>query len=1539
MEKHNKINQMLDVLNLSEILDEKQVKNIYIALHNLEYSLKLLDYDSTLEIEFFGDLTDKQETYILPLYRLVCLYFKKSNIRKIEFKISLKQEKIILKLIEMTIKNNFPGYIATFKDKEITIDFLYKFYAYIDFEILLRQLEKLNARDLITLNVSNYNKKNFGAFNEYNCDNKIKTNKNRAIIREAEKEIPTNFDLEELPFTQNDLANFTKRHIKTDGEIFSLEVKDIKDKKMYVLDITNYKSSLSVKVFASSSLDFKVGDIVVCQGVLVYDDFRQNVILQVKEENIKKVEGQSFKKDMTLDDVFDNKTDKRTELACHTSFSTQDGMTSVEDYLKTCDHFGIKSLAITDNENIQAYPDLFNLCNKYNIKPIYGVSMNVINKEEYKIFYKGNHSNNTIIGLDIETTGFSSLYDDIIEISAYKIINGDRHEYSCLVKPTSLDKMTDKIVDLTGITTEMLDKDGIDIKDALKGLYEFIDGGIIVAHNATFDVYFLEQKMKEYLGLDLNFSFIDTLNLARAIMPPMRSFSLDKVCTKLKVKLEAHHRAIYDAIACLDIYYALVKNLENITDFELDDIQDRNVIIKTKILGKKKNEDFINFLKNQENLTFEYENLSENEQRINNFYIINLKKSHYLNVINYMEENKIKITEKYIATKNSLEEPETLNLLIKKDDYVRYGRFTKLSILVKNQKGLKELYKLISKSNIEGIGPRGNVVFTEDLEKKDLRENVLIGSGTLNGLFGKIYNNGLNTVNRKWFNLIDYLEFAPLDSYVSILERDEKNTIKQTILNMILYAESLNLLVVAHSDAFYINPEMKSYRNVFANTLQVGGVSHYLKGKRDIGLNVMLSTNSLIKKIKNDYDFSLPQVKKYIFKNPDNISDKIENEIKVIPDKLYTPTDDFLKDKILDIVGYKVPSVLEEFKKIVYESAKKYEINGQLPEYIEKRLKKEMDSIIGHGFYIIYYIAYLLVKKSNSDGYVVGSRGSVGSSFVAFLMGITEVNALKPHYICEHCHYQAYKSEPKLFDTVNDEIIYNNLNLVSDGFDLEKEICPICGKPLKSDGHDIPFETFLGFNGDKTPDIDLNFSGDYQWKAHNFCKEVFGEDHAFRAGTIGTVAEKTAIEYLNKYYSSIGEKINPIEIKRRSHFLTDVKRTTGQHPGGIIIIPANMEIYDFTPIQYPANKEQDWFTTHLDYNAIHENVLKMDILGHDDPTILKFLMENVQENPSDYPFDSPKEIPINDKKIINYLKKNEKGEVESLGIPELGTNFVKKMLEKIEPESFYELVKVSGLSHGENVWEKNAECLTSGTTEYGIINFKDTIGCRDDIMVQLLQNGLEPKMAFDIMEFVRKGKVHKDPEKWAIFKKEMQSKKVPEWYIWSLAQIKYMFPKAHAVAYVMSALRIAWFKAYKPLDFYQAFFTIRADVFDAKTIATNDIDYITSKMNSINQNKNATKVEKDSVTYLEVAVEMLKRGLRFQKPNLKYSHKTKFLKADEKTLLMPFRVLDGVGEKTASLVYENRKNDFYKDVEDLKKRGKADKKFLESLADLNALNF
>ena len=628
-------------------------------------------------------------------------------------------------------------------------------------------------------------------------------------------------------------------------------------------------------------------------------------------------------------------------------------------------------------------------------------------------------------------------------------------------------------------------------------------------------------------------------------------------------------------------------------------------------------------------------------------------------------------------------------------------------------------------------------------------------------------------------------------------------------------------------------------------------------------------------------------------------------------------------DKISPISPEKCPPHIEgceqEIKDIAYGKA--HELYGEeLPDIVQERLDKELNSIIQNGFSVMYIIAQKLVWKSNDDGYLVGSRGSVGSSVVAYMTGITEVNALPPHYRCPKCKHSDF----------ND---YGAKN----GFDLPDKACPVCGEMMDKDGMDIPFETFLGFNGDKEPDIDLNFSGEYQAKAHRYTEVIFGKGTTFKAGTIGTIAEKTAFGYVKKYFEERNTQANKAEITRISKGCTGIKRTTGQHPGGIIVVPKGREIFEFCPVQHPADDpNSDIITTHFDYHSIDSNLLKLDILGHDDPTVIRMLQDITGVDPQKIPLDDKETMSIfSSTKALGVTPEQINSKVGTFGIPEFGTKFVRGMLLDTLPKSFSDLLCISGLSHGTDVWLGNAKDLIDGGV---ITSISDAVCCRDDIMVYLIKMGLEPNTSFKIMELVRKGKALKDPEKWAEYEKMMRDHDVPEWYIDSCRKIKYMFPKAHAAAYVMMAFRIAWFKVHIPLAYYAAYFSIRAKAFDAEYMIFGK-EKVREKMKEISlQGNDAAPKDKDMYDDLEIVLEMYERGFKFLPIDLYKSDWDKF-KVEDDALRPPLNSISGMGNVAAEAIFNAVHEETpISSIDNLKKRAKIGNSAVDLLRKFGCLN-
>lgn len=787
-------------------------------------------------------------------------------------------------------------------------------------------------------------------------------------------------------------------------------------------------------------------------------------------------------------------------------------------------------------------------------------------------------------------------------------------------------------------------------------------------------------------------------------------------------------------------------------------------------------------------------------------------------------------------------------------------------ILVKNMTGLKNLYKLVSLSHIEYF--RGRAIIPRDVLMQH-REGLILGSACERGevydalTMGKT-DEEIETLAK--FN--DYLEIQPVMNNEFMVRKEmvkSLDDIREFNRRIVAIGEKLNIPVVATGDVHFLEPEDEMFRRI----LMAG------KGFTDADSQPPLYLKTTDEMLEEFQYLGKEKAIEIVITNTNLIADMCE-EIVPIPSQAYTPK----------IEGSK--QMLEE---MVYKKAT--ELYGEnYPKIVSDRLEKEMKSIIGNGFDVMYIIAQKLVSKSIDDGYLVGSRGSVGSSFVAFLSGITEVNSLQPHYRCSKCKYCEFHIDEGF----------------GAGVDMPDKKCDKCDIELIKDGFAIPFETFLGFDGDKAPDIDLNFSGEYQGVAHKNTIELFGKDHVFRAGTIGTIAEKTAYGFVRKYLDEREKVCSKAEQNRLTIGCSGVKRTTGQHPGGLMIVPLENSIYEFCPVQRPADDpDSDIVTTHFDYHSIHDNLLKLDLLGHDDPTIIKILEDITGVNALDIKLDdkdtmslfiSSEKLGIIDDKIL--------GKTGATAIPEFGTKFVRGMLRETKPTTFDELVRISGLSHGTDVWVGNAQTLVKNK----VATLKEIICARDDIMNYLISKGLDAKISFNIMENVRKGKGLK-PE-WIEL---MRENNVPQWYINSCLMIKYMFPKAHAVAYVMMAFRIAWFKVHHPLAFYSAYFTVRAKAFDARYMI-NGMDVALEKMKELSSQEKLTAVEKDMQTTLEVCYEFYKRGFKFAKMDIYKSQVEKFI-IEDNMLVPPLTSMPGIGGLAASSIVSERDNGKFFSLDEL----------------------
>lgn len=1189
-----------------------------------------------------------------------------------------------------------------------------------------------------------------------------------------------------------------EKRVVVQGYIFETEVKELKSgRSLLTFKMTDYTNSILVKMFSRDKEDaalmekVKKGMWVKVRGSVQNDTFVRDLVLLANDVN-----------EIKPNEREDTASEKRIELHLHTPMSQMDAVTSVTKLIEQAKKWGHPAIAVTDHAVVQSFPEAYGAAKKYGIKVLYGVEANIVD-DGVPIAYNEAHrllAEDTFVVFDVETTGLSAVYNTIIELAAVKVKDGEIIDrFTSFANPHHPLSIT--TIELTGITDDMV-KDAPDVEEVLREFREWIGDSVLVAHNASFDIGFLNAGLKKIGFEKVTNPVIDTLELARFLYPELKNHRLNTLCKKFDIELTQHHRAIYDAEATGHLLMRLLK-----------DAQEKGILYHDELNERSRQETAY--------------------QRSRPFHV---------------------------------------------------------TLLAQNNVGLKNLFKLVSLAHVQYFYrvPR---IPRSVLQQH--REGILVGSGCDKG---EVFDNMIQKAPEEVEEIAkfyDFLEVHPPEVYKPLIEMDyvkDEAMLKEVIRNIVLLGEKLNIPVVATGNVHYLNPEDKIYRKILIHS-QSGANPLNRYELPDVYFRTtdeMLECFAFLGEEK---------AKEIVVTNTQKIADLIE-EVKPIKDELYTP---------------RIEGADEEIREMSYRRAK--EIYGDpLPEIVEKRLEKELKSIIGHGFAVIYLISHKLVKKSLDDGYLVGSRGSVGSSFVATMTEITEVNPLPPHYVCPNCKHSEFFNDGS----------------VGSGFDLPDKDCPQCGTKYKKDGHDIPFETFLGFKGDKVPDIDLNFSGEYQPRAHNYTKVLFGEDNVYRAGTIGTVADKTAYGFVKGYASDHNLELRGAEIDRLAAGCTGVKRTTGQHPGGIIVVPDYMDIYDFTPIQYPADAtSSEWRTTHFDFHSIHDNLLKLDILGHDDPTVIRMLQDLSGIDPKTIPTDDPEVMKIfSGTESLGVTPEQIMCNVGTLGIPEFGTRFVRQMLEDTKPKTFSELVQISGLSHGTDVWLGNAQELIQN----GICTLSEVIGCRDDIMVYLIYRGLEPSLAFKIMESVRKGK-GLTPE----FEEEMRKHDVPEWYIESCKKIKYMFPKAHAAAYVLMAVRIAYFKVHHPLLYYASYFTVRAEDFDLDAMVKGSAA-IRKRIEEINaKGLDATAKEKNLLTVLEIALEMCERGFSFKNIDLYRSQATEFV-IDGNSLIPPFNAIPGLGVNVALNIVRARDEGEFLSKEDLQQRGKVSKTILEYLESRGCLD-
>lgn len=1203
------------------------------------------------------------------------------------------------------------------------------------------------------------------------------------------------------------------------GEVFFTDSKDIHSKKTgkdYVkiaFDMTDRTNSVRVSKFLAAdkagdtASKIKKGLYCTVQGKMVYDTFAKEMVLE--PTGIVKAKKPERK------DTYEGM--KRVELHLHTNMSAMDGMSSTASLLCRAAKWGHRAMAITDHGVAQAFPEALHAQEGKqkdiigDMKIIYGIEAYYINDENSISVVRGRSAeplDGTFIVFDLETTGLNPASEEITEIAAVRVVEGEiRDSFQTYVNPHK--PIPPEITELTGISDETV----ADAPDLDKAVPEFLawagEGQYpLVAHNAGFDMGFLRTACQR-LGIEREFTSIDTLEMSRLMLPHMHKFKLNILAKELQVGPFEHHRASEDAAVLGRIYVKLLKRLRE--EMHAVTTADINPVLAATTDRKNK--------------------------------LKNLPRYHFI-------------------------------------------------ILVKNQAGLRNLYQLISKSFLEYYNKRPIMPRSELIRH---REGLIFGSACEAGEVFRALTKGEPWEEiKRLASFYDYLEIQPIGNNNFMIAKGmakDEEQLRDWNRDILRLADELGKPCCATGDVHFLEPEDEAFRRI----LMAG------QGFSDADNQAPLYFKSTDEMLKEFSYLGEDRAYEVVVKNTNMIADMCD-VIRPVPRENYPPHIDGCED---------------DLRNMCYEKAKRI-YGDPLPEPVQARLDRELGSIIGNGYAVMYIIAQKLVTKSLADGYLVGSRGSVGSSLAAFMSDITEVNSLAPHYLCPDDKYLEWHEE------------------YSCGVDLPDKICPKCGKPLTKQGFNIPFETFLGFEGDKVPDIDLNFAGEYQSRIHWYTGEIFGHDHVFRAGTIGTVAEKTAFGYVKKYMEERGVECSRAEENRLAAGCTGVRRTSGQHPGGVVVVPKEIEIYDVCPIQHPADDpDSDIITTHFEYHSIDANLLKLDELGHDDPTIIKHLENLTGVNAQEIPLDDPETMSLfHSCKALKYKGENPDtdpilGDLGCVAVPEFGTKFVRGMVKETHPSTFAELVSISGLSHGTDVWLGNAaELVRKG------IPLSGCICCRDDIMNYLILQGVKPKLSFKTMESVRKGKGLTEEMEAA-----MNEQHVPEWYIDSCKKIKYMFPKAHAVAYVMMAFRIAWFKVHRPLAFYSAYFSIRAKGFDASCMIKGDkvcLDKM-SELRGKERDKTISAAEKDMMTTLEVCHEFYRRGFTFEPMDVYKSDATRFL-VTETGLIPPFTSMPGIGEQAALSIVEERKNGKFLSAEELIVRcPKASKAVVELLEQIGAL--
>ena len=1493
------------------------------AYNELEKSFK--DFFNIEEIYLYIIVDEIDNDKLLNEYKNIIGLLKKekSLLEIFEDSLAFEEEKYLIKAAHEFEKATIEKYIP-----RIT-EYLEKRGFDIDIDVVLSLEERENIKNTI------------------NNDLEIKIPTTKVIKQEEKAPTKTNFTNFGKPKYEKKEVNedtIKGRVIKDDavsiktivgeeesvtieGEVFGTEEFEPSSKafKILTIKLTDYSDSIYCKIFSRDEEEFaslkkncKVGAWLKIRGSTKLDKYAGNeIVLNIRDIN--KIPPKRTKK------IVDDAPVKRVELHAHTMMSQMDGVTKLDLGKHTCElvsnaiEAGYRGVAITDHNGCQAFPISYQLIRAHNkkienvkdhFKGLYGTELTLVDDTVYVVVRPNDLplEGTTYVVFDTETTGFNAAGgDQMIEIGAVKLKDGEIIDrFDELINPGY--HIPDHISELTCITDDMV-KDSDTEEEVTKRFLSWVGDCPLVAHNAKFDISFVSMAMKKYNLGEFNYTVLDTLELSHILDQAYARHSLSALVKRYNVPWEedAHHRADYDAEGTA---YVFAKMLQKLIAQNYDTIRD-------------------------------------------------------------------------------------LERLIPKDEIHKFGRTYHFNAIAMNKTGLKNLFKIISLANTVYLYKTPRILRSK---LEELREGLLIGSGCYES---EVFIQSRSKEGEELTNVInfyDYVEVQPPEVYGHLIQTsDFKNEyeVQAHISKIVRATKDAGKIIVATGDVHHFYREDKIFREIIVNQKVPGGGRHPL-AKRDITsipsqhfrtTNEMLkdfeflgkdlayeivvtNTNKVLDmvdeieviidtkgipfspRVKSDDGASYLDCPRVVadlvyskaaswYGNPlpYNIEERIAKELygdivyKCFSDKVSEEDKDISKEefdkKVFGMVHDAIIAGFDNVKNILreYLKIKWTEEDGELnDDSLNKKVKKELGGIIGGGFDPIYLIAQRLVKHSNDDGYLVGSRGSVGSSFVATMMGITEVNPLPAHYRCLNC-------QTSIFNDDNGNPLGSEY---SSGFDLPDKKCPKCGSLMYKDGQDMPFATFLGFNADKVPDIDLNFSDLNQASAHEYTKVLFGVDNVYRAGTIGTVADKTAFGYVKGYCEDKNVMMRTAEVERLAAGCTGVKRTTGQHPGGIVVVPDYMDVSDFTPFQFPADDPTSpWRTTHFDYHSIEEDLLKLDILGHSDPTQLRMIQDLTKTDILKVPMDDKDTMSIfTSTKALGVTNEQIMCPTGTLGIPEFGTPFTISMVSETKPTTFAELIKISGLSHGTDVWLGNAQELIKNN----IVPFKEVIGCRDDIMVYLMYHGVAPIKAFKIMEFVRKGRASKDPETWQTHRKTMEEAGIEPWFIDSCQKIKYMFPKAHAAAYVISAFRIAWYKVHMPVYFYASWLTSKATDVDVETMIKG-YDAIKSKIEDIQlKGYEATNKEQGILESLKVCLEATARGIKFVPIELDKSNATVWNVKDETSIYPPFASIDGLGDTVANNIVNERQKQNFLSIEDLQNRCKISATLIDKMKSMKILD-